>query len=225
MYAEVFERGQQLLNASLDALGIREFQGVKSSYRDDHYPVVLNTLPWARAEIARLPSTGEANRNPQYGLLRSSDGLSPIEVLSDSSPTSMASVEEIQKGVFELSNSEYKVRIENGVITSLVDLNIQRELIPKGAKAHQFVIFDDKPLYWQAWDVEVYHFESRQELSSTGASMGDPTKGGTSQGLNPPLRLGFDMLNGWCSGRRTTSHNVLNNTNHRARSTPSFRGH
>lgn len=23
---------------------------------------------------------------------------------------------------------------------------------------------DDKPLYWQAWDVEVYHLETRREL-------------------------------------------------------------
>jgi alpha-mannosidase len=28
------------------------------------------------------------------------------------------------------------------------------------------VIFDDKPLYWQAWDVEVFHLDSRKELSS-----------------------------------------------------------
>ncbi|KAJ8118709.1 hypothetical protein ONZ43_g3940 [Nemania bipapillata] len=26
------------------------------------------------------------------------------------------------------------------------------------------VIFDDKPLYWQAWDVEVYHLETRTEV-------------------------------------------------------------
>jgi alpha-mannosidase len=31
-------------------------------------------------------------------------------------------------------------------------------------QAGQLVIFDDKPLYWQAWDVEVFHLESRKEL-------------------------------------------------------------
>jgi alpha-mannosidase len=25
--------------------------------------------------------------------------------------------------------------------------------------------FDDKPLYWQAWDVEVFHLDSRKELT------------------------------------------------------------
>jgi len=56
------------------------------------------------------------------------------------------------------------VKIKGGVITSLVDLVADREVIPKGRKAAQLVIMDDKPLYWQAWDVEVYHLETRKEL-------------------------------------------------------------
>ena len=77
-----------------------------------------------------------------------------------------ATVREVKKGVFQLQNSHYSVQVSNGYITSLVDLSIDREVIPSGAKANQFVIFDDKPLYWQAWDVEVYHLETRKELQS-----------------------------------------------------------
>ena len=50
------------------------------------------------------------------------------------------------------------------MIVSLFDVNAQREVIAEGGKAGQLVIFDDKPLYWQAWDVEVFHLESRKEL-------------------------------------------------------------
>ena len=57
------------------------------------------------------------------------------------------------------------VEVSNGAITSLYDIQAQRDVIPKGKKAAQLVIFDDKPLYWQAWDVEVYHLESRKELA------------------------------------------------------------
>jgi len=69
---------------------------------------------------------------------------------------------------FILSNSQLSVTIKNGCITSLIDNSpgIPREVIPAGRKANQYVIFDDKPLNWQAWDVEVYHLNSRQELSS-----------------------------------------------------------
>ena len=57
--------------------------------------------------------------------------------------------------------------MEGGSITSLIDLSMDREIIAKGGKANQLVIFDDKPLYWQAWDVEVYHLETRKELLSS----------------------------------------------------------
>ena len=74
------------------------------------------------------------------------------------------SIEEIEKGVFRLENDHYEILVENGCITSLIDIAEDRQIVAKGAKANQFVIFDDKPLYWQAWDVEVYHVRSRKEL-------------------------------------------------------------
>lgn len=82
-----------------------------------------------------------------------------------SSYPATASVTEAKPNVFELRNSQFVVEVSNGVITSLYDINADRELVPKGSKAAQLVIFDDKPLYWQAWDVEVYHLESRKELT------------------------------------------------------------
>jgi alpha-mannosidase len=74
------------------------------------------------------------------------------------------------KGVYELSNSRFNVEVTNGNITSLWDKLAGREVIAKGGKGNQLVIFDDKPLYWQAWDVEVFHLESRQELNADSSS-------------------------------------------------------
>lgn len=75
-------------------------------------------------------------------------------------------VKEIRKGVFVLQNDQLRVQVDGGCITSLYDRKTEREVIAKGGKGNQLVIFDDKPLYWQAWDVEVYHLESRKELPS-----------------------------------------------------------
>lgn len=93
--------------------------------------------------------------------------MSTLEVRQLASPYSATtvSVKETRPDVFELRNSQFVVEVSNGVITSLYDISADREIIPKGAKAAQLVIFDDKPLYWQAWDVEVYHLESRKELT------------------------------------------------------------
>ena len=57
-------------------------------------------------------------------------------------------------------------QVEDGAITSLYDRKAKREIIAKGGKANQLVLYDDKPLYWQAWDVEVFHLDSRKELQS-----------------------------------------------------------
>lgn len=73
-------------------------------------------------------------------------------------------INEVASGVFVMQNDQLRVRVEGGCITSLYDRRAEREVIAEGGKANQFVIFDDKPLYWQAWDVEVFHLDTRKEL-------------------------------------------------------------
>ena len=96
-----------------------------------------------------------------------------IMTVDNPCPSTPASVTEVKEGVFELSNSRYQVEVTDGVITSLYDKLGKREVIANGGKANQFVIFDDKPLYWQAWDVEVYHLESRKELKATKSAVAE----------------------------------------------------
>ncbi len=160
VYAKVFKTGHKLLGDALSALGISE------NTTDKNTLVALNTLAWPRAEITKLPETSTKTSSPQYALVKGSEGIATVEPLPQTSAKSTASVKEIKKGVFQLSNKHYKLQVEGGSITSVVDLSVNREIIAKGGKANQLVIFDDKPLYWQAWDVEVYHLESRKELPS-----------------------------------------------------------
>ena len=135
--------------------------------------MVINTLPWPRAEITRLPEAVNSKAGTRYGILHSGDGTGHVEILSNSSPASEACIEEVAKGVFMLSNNEYKVMVDEGYITSLVDIRADRELIPYGEAGNKFVLFDDKPLYWQAWDVEVYHLDAREELRTTSVEISE----------------------------------------------------
>lgn len=114
--------------------------------------------------MLQLPIKSE---EPKFGLT-STDGMGVGEVVPLLvAQEETASVREIKKGVFELTNSRFTVAVTDGAITSLFDKVAKREVLTKGGKANQLVIFDDKPLYWQAWDVEVFHLESRQELSAS----------------------------------------------------------
>ncbi|EYE99227.1 alpha-mannosidase [Aspergillus ruber CBS 135680] len=159
LYAKVFETGQRLRNGALKTLG----------YGHGHEMVALNTLPWSRAEIVRIPAAyGISNPVSNYAIVRDDE-------VKDASRTELSTVTvaEIKPGVFQLENKQLRVIVENGVITSLFDIKANREIIAEGGKAGQLVIFDDKPLYWQAWDVEVFHLESRKELSSSQASIAE----------------------------------------------------
>jgi len=50
-----------------------------------------------------------------------------------------------------------------GHLTSLRRKGIQRDAIQSGAFGNRLVTYDDVPLFWDAWDVEVYHEEKYWE--------------------------------------------------------------
>ncbi len=122
--------------------------------------VALNTLPWPRKSLINISENEAAVACGEGPLL----ALRPFKTLEQ---RPAATVCRQSCGAFILENSQLKVQLDGGVITSLYDKSADREIIPKGQKANQYVIFDDKPLYWQAWDVEVYHLDTRKELPSS----------------------------------------------------------
>ena len=42
-----------------------------------------------------------------------------------------------------------------------------REAISPGYCGNQFILFDDMPLFWDAWDVMPYYLETRYESASS----------------------------------------------------------
>lgn len=120
--------------------------------------VVLNTLPWPRQELISISENESVVASGASNLLA-------VATFNTSQKESHVTVEESTAGIFLLQNSQLSVKVEGGCITSLYDKQAKREVL--SGKANKFVIFDDQPIYWQAWDVEVYHLETRQELHSS----------------------------------------------------------
>lgn len=124
--------------------------------------VALNTLPWPRKEIVEISDTG--------CMVASGNGnILALEKFIPAQSELQVTIHEVSTGVFQLQNNQLSVTVEKGCITSLYDRKADRELISKSnpSKANRFVIFDDKPIYWQAWDVEVYHLDTREELTGS----------------------------------------------------------
>ena len=161
LYKKVFETGEKCMKEALRTLGFCREESPKATL------TAINTTAWSRAELVRLPQT-VACQNPEYALVKGGPGLATVETMSSSKKDTkpVASVKEIRKGAFQMTNDHYRLEVEGGSITSLIDIAEDREIVAKGGKANQLVVFDDKPLYWQAWDVEVYHLNSRKELPS-----------------------------------------------------------
>lgn len=159
LYAKIFETGYEVRKQALGALGID-----RETHCTNVAPVALNTLPWPRTEIVKIPEGMSSPKNSGYALFSGSTGLMQPKAVDLTQDMTAAVVTETEPGVFRLANGKLKLDIKDGVITSLYDVGARREVVAKGGKAGQLVIFDDKPLYWQAWDVEVFHLESRKEL-------------------------------------------------------------
>jgi len=64
-----------------------------------------------------------------------------------------------------IENHEWSVRFDsNGNITSIESLEDGSEFIEPGKLANVFQLMEDKPLFWSAWDIDVFAYETTQDL-------------------------------------------------------------
>jgi alpha-mannosidase len=114
----------------------------------------LNTLSWPRREVVTLPEGKGVSfaAAPAYG----------YAVAVPVSQTDHPALLQKSDAGFTLENSLVCAKFDpDGRLTSFFDKRHRRESISAGAKANQFVLFEDKPSAWDAWDVDIYHLEKR----------------------------------------------------------------
>ncbi|XP_025066348.1 alpha-mannosidase 2C1 isoform X3 [Alligator sinensis] len=125
--------------------------------------LILNTLPWERTEvISRATPTGADTLalvkvcSMGYSVVK--DSLTP--------PHPVRVVKQLD-GSITMENGVIAAHLDSmGHVTSLRLVSSGRESVPEGSCANQFVIFDDIPLYWDAWDVMDYHLETRKPVKT-----------------------------------------------------------
>ncbi|XP_045141639.1 alpha-mannosidase 2C1 isoform X1 [Echinops telfairi] len=206
-YEDIRSQGSSLLSTAAAALCAGE-PGPEGL-------LLVNTLPWTRTEVLALPRAGGAHSlglpsstgdGAQHGLRSCSHSYFPAAPaapatcgrsaggLVSASPTKT-------DGSVTLDNSIIRVRLDpTGRLTSLVLLASGREAIAEGAVGNQFVLFDDVPLYWDAWDVMDYHLETRKPVLGQPGTLAVGTEGGL-QGsawfllqLSPHSRLSQEVV-------------------------------
>ncbi|XP_032324937.1 alpha-mannosidase 2C1 isoform X4 [Camelus ferus] len=188
-YEDIRSHGNTLLSAAAAALCAGE-PGPEGL-------LIVNTLPWKRTEVLALPRPGGAHSlglipspgdSAQHGLcscshprLTAAPATPAACVRHAGAPADLASRPPPTKtdGSVTLDNGIIRVRLDpTGRLTSLVLVASGREAIAEGAVGNQFVLFDDVPLYWDAWDVMDYHLETRKPVLGQAGTLAVGTEGG-----------------------------------------------
>lgn len=150
--------------------------------------VFFNTTPYTRCDVIIVPYDGDED-SPQPGVLAVADihGFSMASFDQSRIPlllqekSSNCSVLKTQSH-YIMENGFVTIHIDEvGHITSFYDKKMKRELIPSGGKANRFMVYEDIPFYWDAWDVELHHLEKGWCVSD------DPSKIILSVGMEGPL--------------------------------------
>jgi alpha-mannosidase len=179
LYSEVHEVGTAIIEEALEVLlghsiPLLNADLIQSKTRGSI--IGLNTTPFPRMEVVELPLTQAYKARFKPEVVQVSKDKTKGYILVDgtrgaglASATGMyaefkpASAYQTSSGDFVLKNSNIEMKISDGRIVSLFDVELERELIPEG-QTGGMVIFDDRPNYWDAWDVEFHHLETPHPL-------------------------------------------------------------
>jgi alpha-mannosidase len=156
IYRRRVAQAETLIETALSTLypGSRPVQSVRDI---ESSTVVIDPLRLDRNELVSV-ADGSI-------LLKSApSGQSTLAPSVESTANSPKAYKEADASVLE--NDDFKMTIKDGRIGSLIDKHIGRELILAGPGAEDggLSIYEDYPLEWDAWDVEVYHLDSCQPL-------------------------------------------------------------
>eukprot|EP00026_Physarum_polycephalum_P001500 Phypoly_transcript_01502.p1 GENE.Phypoly_transcript_01502~~Phypoly_transcript_01502.p1 ORF type:complete len:1033 (+),score=184.98 Phypoly_transcript_01502:1-3099(+) len=151
---------------------------------------VVNTTSFDRREVVDLPagvtSPQVSHSGKPLGIVHApaygSAQLSATDIAAG--PAHAATLRDGPAGSFLLENQFVRVSVtSDGTIDSIFDKRAQREVVEKGKRANKFVLYDDIPLFWDAWDIEIYSLEKMYQLG----------KGKVKALENGPLRVSVEV--------------------------------
>lgn len=123
--------------------------------------MMVNTFCRPRTEVAELPKGFKGHQTAEDGtelawLSAPEMGLAVVSSIP-SPPPEVTVMQEKNSGVYVLQNHLIRVEIApTGQLLSLVDLALNRELVPCGDPGNALIVYDDHPNDWDAWDIDAF---------------------------------------------------------------------
>ena len=172
-YKAIASIGERIAEERLQALGAGiDTQGM-------HHPVlVVRTAPGDTSEVVRIPAPAQQIHSAQCG-----QACGPVQTVTEDGQTWLLFQDVPPAGaygycVYDLSAADFPepnpIRVtervldngvlrveldEQGLITSIWDCIAQREIIAPQQRGNRLELYEDKPLNWDAWDIDIYYRE------------------------------------------------------------------
>jgi alpha-mannosidase len=175
-YAAIAEIGHKVLNKALTDIGKAfDTTGFTRPVALFHNASMVSQgeIPWKEETAPASLVTAEESLPVQlveefgerkliFATPTSALGTVAVADLSDATP---AAKPRLKSSSRRIENGELAVRFDvNGNITSIQSLEDNTEFIETGKFGNLFQLFEDKPNFWSAWDVDVFSLEAPQDL-------------------------------------------------------------
>lgn len=145
-----------------DDAGKKAKKGKKSKRAGLLPYTVFNSLPWERSEVVELPGAADADGTERAETF---DGAVTLAELSAPSyGYAPAVLREARDGVSvskeTIENNELRLTLDDhGELASVYDKRFGREVVLPGSTANQLIAFEDRSLFWSAWDIDAFYEE------------------------------------------------------------------
>ena len=164
-YEEIFARGKETLHQLAE-------KGARSICTDDHAIIVYNTQGYVRNDIIEVEGLEKAavakimdeERN-SLPMQRTSEGK--IVFYAEDIPKHGYKVFYYAEGNEETQEAEWDGHFENRFyhvtfnealeIVSLIEKETGKEFIQEGKKGNELVTYEDRPMNWDNWDIDVFY--------------------------------------------------------------------
>jgi alpha-mannosidase len=175
-YAEIQQGASRIIEASLRAIGGRlDTSGFHRPVALFHNAGIVSqaAIPWGDEPAPqsvvcggeRLPVQLVDDLGETKLLFPTPEAALGTVAVADLSPEPPKTKFRLKGSSRRIENGEWSVRFDaNGNILSIEDLEDRTEFVEPGKLANVFQLLDDRPLFWSAWDVDVYSFETAQDL-------------------------------------------------------------
>jgi alpha-mannosidase len=184
-YSRILSSGNEVVDGGLKALGKRVDAPAGSV-------LVYNPLSWKRNDVAELPRQSNLsgqNVTDMDGAEKTLIELSNVPALgyqtivNEPARGSERAENELKISTSSLENRYFRIWLDgSGEITSIIDERTRREVIDGSAycKGNALLMFEDKPIYWDAWDVDIFYQDKMsllQDVSSIKVIEEGPIRG------------------------------------------------